>query len=95
MVLLQPCLTGAAPRGTIVPWGALPAAVQALFPAVSALTAAGLGCVFPKPQGLRAQVEQGWNVQAWLEQPWRDPVLSHAAARTSQTQAALCETCSS
>lgn len=23
-------------------------------------------------------------------QPWRDPVLSPAAARTSQTQAALC-----
>lgn len=51
----------------------------------------------PKPEGLRGlrvQVEQGWNEQvlaASVEHPWRgNPVLSHATARTSQTQPPLC-----
>lgn len=51
----------------------------------------------PKPEGLcglRVQAEQGWNEQALaasVEHPWRgDPVLSHATARTSQTQPPLC-----
>lgn len=95
-MLLQRFLTGAAPRGGIVPaWSSSSSVLCSL----SAVTAAGLGCVLPvsaspKPEGLRVQVEQGWNVQAWL---WSSPAggsraVTCSSQDISDTASPLCET---